>query len=971
MSSHLNNRNFEGSLAGIETASQQCGSLSYYGGQVLTGRRDQRQITVFSTALGCAIFLSHAAAFAEDAKPVVQAEISHLGDTAHLEFKGLKNWRYEMQKKGPKKISLSISPVDEPSLARLKAFTDPLIDEIQVDKKGPDNTYIVTFKLAQNEVESFDYLTDEPSRLIVDFYRKEPEVKKPQAAEAKSAAPVAKPVGKRKVASAVKTADGYETVPGAQRQPAGDEFLSVDSKEASNSTTALKFGIFDGGDDNYDRFRIKDYEIREDAAIRSRQNVYLPFPMLTMKVSQLDKLIEQQPEYIIHPRETRENKEARLLLTLFERKRYAVFLKTFEYYMNKYPGTEYGEILKSLAAHVHLMRWKETGKPAEFDDARAIYGELVQKYKESPLREHNYLILGFAQMERGDALNTLQTFEGFLKAYPTSPEIPVVHKALAEAYMILRKYDEALAEYNTIIKDFPKTENSQEARYRIGDVAFAKGDYSQAIRAYESAIKEFPGQEKIYPNANFNMAEARFQQKDYKKSLGNYVQFVDLFPTHPNGGYALTRIGELLGVLGADQRRVMGAFLESYFRFPNHPGAKVARIRMLSQQMKGMKPKELKRSLDEINEISQKLELPGIKEFTTLMVAEGLTHRGEYKSAIENLIAYYQKNPMSSKLETFKGRILRNIANELKEEVDKGEVLKALEFYGQFAGTWLKNTDRIDIPFFVAGAYERAGAFSEAQNIYREALANRLRIVGTDVEKEKKVQEHLPSVASLHLRLASTLAEDRDYIDAYQHLKSIGVSAELTPTETVERVRLSAVIAEQRNDYQRAREALSELVQKWQGDPALVAPVHLQLAQTFNKMGDFKQAGAHADKVLQAEGGETPIPEKIIADAFTVKAEAELGDKKSLAAVETYQKLLERFETKMPMANVRYKVGQILFDRGDLKGAAEVWKRLEGTPNDLLWKIGKEKLDNTKWQDDYTKYVNRIPAMAHREKEKP
>ncbi|MGZ3722865.1 MAG: tetratricopeptide repeat protein, partial [Bdellovibrionales bacterium] len=816
----------------------------------MTGRRDRLQKVIFTSALGCALLLSNAHAQTA-AKPVVQAEISHLGDTSHLEFKGLKSWRYEVQKQGPKKITLSIPPVDEASVARLKGFTDPLVDQVAIDKHGADGTYVVTFQLAQGDVESFDYLTDEPSRLIIDFYRKtEPEAKKQQPAaqtpaKASSAPATAakKASAKRKEKSLAKNEDGYEEVPKeAQRRPAGDEVLSVDAPgaQASNADTKLRFGIFDGGDDNYDRFRIKDYEIREDSIISSRQNVYLPFPMLKMKVSQLDKLMEQQPEYVIHPKETRENKEARLLLTLFERKRYAVYLKTYEYFMNKYPETPYAEILKSITAHVHLQRWKDTGKAPEFEDARALYGELVQKYPESPLREHNYLILGFMQMERGDALNTLQTFSGFIKNYPASPEIPIVRKAVAEAYLILRKYDEAMAEYNTIIKDFPKTEHAQEARYRLGDVYFAKSDYTQAIRSYESAIKDLPAQEKIFPNANFNMAEARFWQKDFKKALGNYIQFVNLFPTHDFGGYALTRIGELLGVLGADQRRVMGAFLESYFRFPNHPGAKVARIRMLSQQMKGMKPKELKKALEEIAETSNKLDLPGIKEFTTLMMADGLAHRGEYKTAIEDLIAYYQKNPTSANLSSFKSRILLNISNELKDEVEHGEVMKGLAFYSQYANTWLKNTDRIDVPFLVGGAYERAGAYGEAQNIYREALQSRLAIVGTDVEKEKKVQEHLPSVASLHLRLAATLAQDRNYIDAHQELKAIGPAAELTPAETVERVQLSALIAEQRNDNQRAREALLELAQKWQGDPALVAPVHLKLAQIFVKLGDFK-----------------------------------------------------------------------------------------------------------------------------------
>ncbi len=106
-------------------------------------------------------------------------------------------------------------------------------------------------------------------------------------------------------------------------------------------------------------------------------------------------------------------------------------------------------------------------------------------------------------MERGDALSTLQTFQGYLSDYPKSSEVPQVRKALAEAYLILRKYDEAANEYNTIIKDFPKTEHAREAKYRMGDVYFAKKDFSGAIRAFETAIKDLPADEKVFPNANF------------------------------------------------------------------------------------------------------------------------------------------------------------------------------------------------------------------------------------------------------------------------------------------------------------------------------------------------------------------------------------------------------------------------------------------------------------------------------------
>lgn len=897
---------------------------------------------------------------------MVQAEISRLADTAHLEFKGVKNWRYDVQKTDEKTIVVTIPPIDTASVARLQSFSDALVESVKIDKNGPDGTYAIHFNLANGDVESFDYLTDDPSRLIVDFYRKAPvEVKKSQG-EMKSAAKSA-PKPKSSVKAAKKPGE-YAKAEGG-RQPAGDEFLAIQPEEDEKARNVdLRFGIFDGGDENYDRFRIKDYEIREEAIISSRQNIYLPFPWLKMNISQLDKLTAQQPEYIIHPKNNKENKEARLLLTLFQRKRFAVFLKTFDYFTGKYPESEYTEILKNLAANVYLERWRQDKKMSDFDKARSLYAELVQKYPESPLREYNFLILGYTHLERGDALAALQIFQGYLKDYPKSPEVPQVHKVLAESFMLLNKHDEATAQYQAIIEKFPKTVHAEEARYRLGDVHFARGDYSAAIANYESAIKELPHHEKVYPNANFNMAEARFWQKDYKKALNNYVQFVNLFPRHDFGGYALTRIGELLGILGADQRRVMGAFLESYFRFPNHPGAKVARVRMLSQQMRSMKPKELKRALEEIEDTAKKLKnLDGIGEFTTLMVAEGLTHRGEYAHAIDNLIGYYQKNPIKQNI--FKSRIQRNIANELKENVEKGEFLKALGFYSKFAGNWLKNSDRIDVPYFLGGAYEEAGAYSEAKSIYQQALNRRMQIVNTEEEKERRVEEHLPSASSLNLRLAAVNAQDRNYIESFQHLKTVGAGSDLSPAETVERVRLSALIAEQRNDHTRAREALTELAKKWQGDPALVAPVNLQLAQTHLKLGDAKQAEAYAQKVLDARGGESAIDEKVIANAMNAKGDALFAQKKAMAAVETYQNLLENFEAKMPLANVRYRVGEILFERGDLKGAADVWQKLEGTPNDFLWKVGREKLEDAKWQGDYTKYTNRIPAMVTSKKE--
>ncbi len=173
----------------------------------------------------------------------------------------------------------------------------------------------------------------------------------------------------------------------------------------------------------------------------------------------------------------------------------------------------------------------------------------------------------------------------------------------------------------------------------------------------------------------------------------------------------------------------------------------MARIRMLSQQMRGMKDKELKKALAEIDETGKKLALEGIEQFTTLTVAEGLSNRGEYKQAIDNLITYYQKNPGNQDI--FKSRILRNIANELKDEVEKGHFMKALEFYSKYAAIGLKDPTASTFRSSWVALTKTRGAFGEARRIYQDAL----EIVSVSWARPKSAKRKCRSICPRFLRL--------------------------------------------------------------------------------------------------------------------------------------------------------------------------------------------------------------------------
>ncbi|MCB0361547.1 MAG: hypothetical protein KDD35_02430, partial [Bdellovibrionales bacterium] len=92
--------------------------------------------------------------------------------------------------------------------------------------------------------------------------------------------------------------------------------------------------------------------------------------------------------------------------------------------------------------------------------------------------------------------------------------------------------------------------------------------------------------------------------------------------------------------------------------------------------------------------------------------------------------------------------------------------------------------------------------------------------------------------------------------------------------------------------------------------------------------------------------------------------------KRYVAAVEAYLALLDQYETKRPLAYIRYKVGSILYETGDIKGAERIWSQLKANQGDMYKKLAAERLNQAEWQDEYKKYLNRIPAMSGVREEK-
>jgi tetratricopeptide (TPR) repeat protein len=859
----------------------------------------------------------------------------------------------------------------------LTSFKSDLVSSVSVDKKGPDGKYVVTFHLVNDDVESFDYLTDQPSRLIMDFYVSSNNRAKAQAKNTKKMTPGDLPtkLPEKVVASAGKPGKtvAAKNLKATQRKPATADALVISNQgvNVAQNDSVNRFGIFDGGDPNYDRFSVKDYEIKEESIIRSKDNYYIPFPMLQSPSEAWDKIKAAPSVYEIAPKDSDENKQARLLLTLFEKQRYAVYLKTVQWFKQKYPESGYNEIIDYMTADTHLKMWQDKGRPGDYDQALLEYKDAVHKYPKSPLAERTSLKIGYLALEKGDALDALRLFKehidnkNFDKKESFSKDLARIGMGIA--FSRLNRYDEAIDQYNQVEKNSPFKDLKTEAAFRRGDVRVQAHQYTQAVEDYKNSLKKYPEAQGQYPNAYYNQAESLFGMDKFHESLDVYREFVKKFPSNEHAPFAMTRLGELMEILGADKSRVIGAYLETYFRYGENPSAIIARLRLLSARMKGMKPKEVEGAVDEIMSLAKKLDLPNIEQFATVLVADGFTRREEFPKAVDLLTKYYQQNPTTVDRNLITRRIVSNISDKIRAEVDKGDFIQALKTHQKFQDSWLKHSDRLDIKYDLGRSFEMAGVPKEAEKYYRDVLNKMYALKGTKEGKEVAVVEKLPTEDEVNLRLASLMSQEQKFSQSYEYLKNIKNPASLPEDKQIERVELAVKLLEKRGDIDSAVRYLTELLSTWKGQPELVAEPYAKLSELAlkqNKTDEAIQALNKVDELMRDSGKVSPdLHQKSLETLADLYLQKNQQDK----AIETYQKLLDTYEDKKPLASLRYKLGDIYFKRGEVQKAAEVWNDIKGNKSDFWKNLAQEQLKNSEWRDNYKKYIKRIPAMSESE----
>ncbi len=899
----------------------------------------------------------------------VKAAVSYEGDTFNFELAGQKNWDYDLKRvkaNGQTKVQLFVKSVDQGTINQIKNINNPYVQSVSISPNAIDNKYLIEFTLKGANIETFDYLTDQPSKLILDFYAGDGSS---GTDSIKETAPVKEKTGKK---VAVQKLDVDTETGKIQRTPADVDYLKITNAETDIQSSLLgKSGLFDAGDSQFKRFTMNESDYNDESVIRSRSNYYLKFPVLETEFTFWKKMKENPPDYEIKSTGDDENKQARLLKTLFNKKRLLVFLQTYDWFIGKYPNSKYREMLAYMKGDALVQLWNDENNTVFYDRAQESYREALELFPDSVLAERASLMTGLLAQDRHDYMNSVRRFNLHVqnKRYTGKPSQIYAQLAMASSYSKMKRLDDAISLLNQVEKTSKDSNILAEIAVRKGDVYFYSKKLTEAISTYEKAAEQYPLVPKLFPSAYFNKMEALFWNAKYRESHKAALDFAKYFPSHEYAPFALTRVGELLDIMGADQGKAVGAYLETHFRYGNSPKTIVAKLHLLSTRMKSMKPEELDQTIGQMEELARKSDLENIDQFKVAMLADGYTRRENYKKAIEILSRFFQANPTRPDVKQVTERIVKNVGDELKSLSDKSDYKELLKTYKQYSDTWLKTDRRIDTEYFLGLAYENAGAYDAALEKYQKVSEQLAKIKGTAAEKEIYVNQYVPHFDNLYLRQAQSSYDNSKPQEAYQLLQKIEKPLALSEPEQVERVRLASRLYEAKGDNGTAIRYLKELSQLWQGDPKLSVPVLFKLAAMQSHEKDINAAVQSYEKckdILLKSKDSSVTDVSRLADSY---AQVLVDSKRANEAITMLSEVIERFD-QHPLSEQRFLLGDLYFKRGETKKADVVWQKIKDNDQDVWKSLSNEKLKQAAWDVNYKKHLKRIPAMSLLEESK-
>ncbi|URA11214.1 tetratricopeptide repeat protein [Thermospira aquatica] len=641
------------------------------------------------------------------------------------------------------------------------------------------------------------------------------------------------------------------------------------------------------------------------------------------------------------------NKEMQLKASL-ELASLAVLLSDYEYAKNAYIR------LSSLdSAYLPLSKQK-LGELAfllgKFSEAESYFSEIVENYGDTPQFPDALYWRARSRIEQERYEEAVRDLDQFRKLFPTASRIEETIMYTGNSYASMKKWDDALYNYNYLLRNYPNSRFADSAYLAIAWVYLQRGLFPRAEETYLRMANSYPNSPRA-ALALYSLASLYYNQRRYGEALTNFEQVYRRYRTSSYAGESLIKAGWVY--LRQERFRDLIRFYE---------GADTA---YLSQEQKAAFYNLLGWAY-----FRESLYEEAIKNYE-----RSSTTTTNLTTALENQLyiakAYYNMEKYDAAIKTYETYIQQAMQANITQEVPVA--------YAEMAWCYLKKGEKAtaesiyqqllqEFPYSVATAEAvfRMGEIAFSSQKYDEAIQHYQRLLVLPPSEYQAAAYYW--LGRTYLRLDKKL----DAIRMFETYVSKYPRGDYLPDSLLQLGNLYFSL----NNYEKARNAYNtligqfpktpdaemarvqlkelQMVQEAKGDPEKLYKIMVRESKTkearslaLSKLARFYEEN---DKIKEAIQTYTEI-ESVGVFPDAARAALEIGNllsqqKQYIQAIQAYSRILTKYEEESLYPEALYGIGAAYFSNEQWEFARRYLQQVvERYPNSPQSTLAKELLN--------------------------
>jgi|GEM_PF-3024426 len=286
-----------------------------------------------------------------------------------------------------------------------------------------------------------------------------------------------------------------------------------------------------------------------------------------------------------------------------------------------------------ILGSVYMQSQNITKATTQYELVRTLIDKLPKEIKKTTsvrwFQKEYLLQYGICLSQSNKQMQAIEILSQFIGENPDESRVEEALFWLGESYFKAENLQDALTQYQLVVKRFPYSLRCEESLYAIGYVYFKMKDFDKSANAFTQFLKDYSFS-RLKTDALARKGDALYAQNKFQEASQSYKASSDNDPTSPEAQYALFQNGQALFQLGEfDQTaKEMNEFVKRY------PKSAVADDATFLIGLSSIKTKNYKEARTTFQQLIDKYPSSELLPRAYYYIGDAFYSEADYESAI-------------------------------------------------------------------------------------------------------------------------------------------------------------------------------------------------------------------------------------------------------------------------------------------------------------------------------------------------